>query len=146
MERCRLKLTVGGYTLSVAESCTGGLIAQRLTEVPGSSNTLSRSSSLLDDAKTRTVGVDPCDCCWNMGSQRAGCEAIGRRNSQNARAPISGLSVTGIAGPGGGSERNLWASFTLRSPTTPTQKHSQLMIPGDRNLIRWRASQAALDF
>ncbi|MFN2514203.1 MAG: CinA family protein, partial [Pyrinomonadaceae bacterium] len=55
-----LKLTVGGYTLSVAESCTGGLIAQRLTEVPGSSKYFIEGVvAYSNDAKTRTLGVEP---------------------------------------------------------------------------------------
>ena len=55
-----LKLTVGGYTLSVAESCTGGLIAQRLTDVPGSSKYFIEGAvTYSNDAKTRTLGVEP---------------------------------------------------------------------------------------
>ena len=55
-----LKLTIGGYTLSVAESCTGGLIAQRLTEVPGSSKYFIEGVvAYSNDAKTRTLGVEP---------------------------------------------------------------------------------------
>ena len=55
-----LKLTLGGYTLSVAESCTGGLIAQRLTEVPGSSKYFIEGAvTYSNEAKTRTLGVEP---------------------------------------------------------------------------------------
>ena len=55
-----LKLSVGGYTLSVAESCTGGLLAQRLTDVAGSSKYFIEGVvTYANDAKTRTLGVEP---------------------------------------------------------------------------------------
>ena len=55
-----LKLSVGGYTLAVAESCTGGLIAQRLTDVPGSSKYFIEGVvAYSNDAKTRALGVEP---------------------------------------------------------------------------------------
>lgn len=140
-----LKLRVGGYTLSVAESCTGGLIAQRVTEVPGSSKYFIEGVvAYSNDAKTRTLGVDPA-LIWENGAVSA---PVARAMAEGIRERAQtdfGLSITGIAGPAGGSEEKPVGLVYISLADDVQTKTRKLQIPGDRQLIRWRASQAALD-
>jgi nicotinamide-nucleotide amidase len=140
-----LKLTVGGFTLSVAESCTGGLIAQRLTEVPGSSKYFIEGVvAYSNDAKTRTLGVEPVLLLEHGAVSAPVAEAMAEGIRKRARTDFS-LSVTGIAGPGGGSDEKPVGLVYIALADDAHTEHRKLIIPGDRNLIRWRASQAALD-
>ncbi len=140
-----LRLSVGGYTLAVAESCTGGLIAQRLTEVPGSSRYFIEGVvAYSNDAKTRTLGVEPILLLENGAVSAAVAEAMAEGVRQRANTDF-GLSVTGVAGPGGGSEEKPVGLVYIALADDAHTEARKLMIPGDRQLIRWRASQAALD-
>ena len=140
-----LKLTVGGYTLAVAESCTGGLIAERLTEVPGSSKFFMEGVvTYSNNAKVRLLGIPPMliDGYGAVSSQVAEAMADGVR--QRAGTDF-GISVTGIAGPDGGTpEKPVGLVYIALSDDAHTESR-KLMLPGDRHLIRWRSSQAALD-
>lgn len=140
-----LKLSVGRYTLAVAESCTGGLIAQRLTDVPGSSKYFVEGVvAYSNDAKQRTLGVEPILLLEHGAVSAPVAEAMAEGVRKRAGADF-GLSVTGIAGPDGGSEEKpVGLVFIALSDEVQTE-HRKLQIPGDRHLIRWRASQAALD-
>lgn len=140
-----LRLTVTGFTLAVAESCTGGLVAQRLTETPGSSAYLMEGVvAYSNEAKIRTLGVDP-ELIKEHGAVSAEvAEAMAEGVRRHADTDF-GISVTGIAGPGGGtSEKPVGLVYIALSDDAHTE-HRKLMLPGDRHLIRWRASQAALD-
>ncbi len=140
-----LKLTLGGYTLAVAESCTGGLVAQRLTEVPGSSKYFIEGAvTYSNEAKTRTLGVEPALLLEHGAVSAPVAEAMAEGIRQRARTDF-GLSVTGIAGPGGGSEEKPVGLVYIALADDIKTKHRKLQIPGDRQLVRWRTSQAALD-
>ena len=133
-------------TLAVAESCTGGLIGMRLTEVPGSSRYfLEGAVTYSNEAKTRTLGV-PAETINEYGavsSETAEAMADGIRRRADSDY---GVSVTGVAGPDGGSEDKpvgtVFVGYADRSRT----KSIKFVFPGDRHLIRWRSSQAALDY
>lgn len=140
-----LRLTVTGFTLAVAESCTGGLIASRLTEVAGSSAYLMEGVvAYSNEAKIRTLGVDS-ELIKRHGAVSAEvAEAMAEGVRRHADTDF-GLSVTGIAGPGGGtSEKPVGLVYIALSDDAHTENR-KLMIPGDRHLVRWRSSQAALD-
>lgn len=140
-----LKLAVGRYTLAVAESCTGGLIAQRLTDVPGSSKYFIEGVvAYSNDSKKRTLGVEPILLLEHGAVSAAVAEAMAEGVRKHARADF-GLSVTGIAGPEGGSEEKPVGLVYIALSDDVQTEHRKLKIPGDRHLIRWRASQAALD-
>jgi len=140
-----LRLSVGGYTVSVAESCTGGLIAQRLTEVPGSSKYFIEGVvAYANDAKTRTLGVEPMLLLEHGAVSAPVAEAMAEGIRKRAGTDF-GLSATGIAGPGGGTEEKpVGLGYIALADEVRTQLR-ELRLPGDRQLIRWRASQAALD-
>jgi nicotinamide-nucleotide amidase len=140
-----LRLAVGGFTIAVAESCTGGLIAQRLTEVPGSSVYFMEGVvAYSNEAKIRTLGVDA-DLIATHGAVSAEvAEAMAVGVKERAGTDF-GLSITGIAGPGGGSEEKPVGLVYIALADDAHTEHRKLNIPGDRHLIRWRSSQAALD-
>jgi nicotinamide-nucleotide amidase len=140
-----LKLTLGGYTLAVAESCTGGLVAQRLTEVPGASKYFIEGAvTYSNEAKTRTLGVEPALLLEHGAVSAPVAEAMAEGIRKRARTDF-GLAVTGIAGPGGGSEEKPVGLVYIALADDIKIKHRKLQIPGDRQLVRWRSSQAALD-
>ena len=140
-----LRLAVSGFTLAVAESCTGGIICQRLTEVPGSSVYLMEGIiAYSNEAKTRSLGVDPelIRAHGAVSGEVAEAMAVGARDRAGTDF---GLAVTGIAGPEGGSEGKPVGLVYIALADDAHTEHRKLNIPGDRHLIRWRSSQAALD-
>ena len=140
-----LRLAVSGFTVAVAESCTGGLIAHRLTEVPGSSSYFTEGVvTYSNEAKTRLLGV-PEELIERRGAVSAEvAEAMAEGVKRRAGVDF-GLAVTGVAGPGGGTdEKPVGLVYVSLSDDAHTE-HRRLMLPGDRYLIRWRSSQAALD-
>jgi nicotinamide-nucleotide amidase len=140
-----LKLSLGGYTLSVAESCTGGLLAERITEVPGSSKYFIEGVvAYANDAKTRTLGVEPMLLLEHGAVSGPVAEAMADGIRRRAGTDF-GLSITGIAGPDGGTEEKPVGTVFIALASDVKTEHRKLHLPGDRHLIRWRASQAALD-
>jgi len=133
-------------TVSVAESCTGGMIGMRLTDVAGSSAYfLEGVITYSNEAKKRALGV-PAETLESFGavsSQTAEAMAYGVR--QRAGTDY-GIAVTGIAGPDGGSEEKPVGTVFIGYSDKTNTKSLRLTLPGDRYLIRWRSSQAALDY
>ncbi|MGC2234847.1 MAG: competence/damage-inducible protein A [Pyrinomonadaceae bacterium] len=135
-----------GKTLSTAESCTGGLIAQRLTDISGSSEYFIEGVvAYSNEAKIRTLNV-PKDLIEKHGAVSAEvAEAMAKGMRARAETDYA-ISITGIAGPGGGSvEKPVGLVFIGYSDENQT-KSFKILLPGDRYLIRWRSSQAALDY
>jgi nicotinamide-nucleotide amidase len=140
-----LKLSVGGFTVAVAESCTGGLIAQRLTDVPGSSKYFVEGVVTYSNAsKTRLLGVDRKLILAEGAVSAAVAEAMAE-GVRNGAGTDFGLAVTGIAGPDGGTEEKPVGLVFVALADDAHTEHRRLTLPGDRHLVRWRASQAALD-
>lgn len=138
-------LTVKGFTLAVAESCTGGLIAQRLTNVPGSSKYFVEGVvTYSNEAKTRLLGVDK-QLIKEFGAVSQQVARDMARGVRHKAKTDFGLAVTGIAGPDGGTEEKPVGLVYIALADDAHTEHKRFMIPGDRELIRWRASQAALD-
>jgi nicotinamide-nucleotide amidase len=140
-----LRLAVGGFNLAVAESCTGGLIAHRLTEVPGSSSYFMEGVvTYSNEAKTRLLGV-PEELIERHGAVSAEVAEAMAEGVKRRAATDFGLAVTGVAGPGGGTEEKPVGLVYVSLADDAHTEHRRIMLPGDRHLIRWRASQAALD-
>jgi nicotinamide-nucleotide amidase len=138
-------LTEKGKTLSVAESCTGGLIAERLTEVSGSSGYFIEGvTAYANEAKIRTLNVAP-QLIKSHGAVSAEvAEAMAKGMRERAKTDYA-ISVTGIAGPTGGTEEKPVGLVFIGYSDENETKAIKITLPGDRHLIRWRASQAALD-
>ncbi|MEO8436685.1 MAG: competence/damage-inducible protein A [Pyrinomonadaceae bacterium] len=140
-----LRLSVGGFTVAVAESCTGGLVAQRLTDVPGSSKYFVEGIvAYSNSAKSKILGVDP----KLILAEGAVSAAVAEEMAEGVRELAGtdfGLAVTGIAGPGGGTEEKPVGLVFIALADDAHTEHRKLSLPGDRHLVRWRASQAVLD-
>ncbi len=141
-----IRLKERGETVSVAESCTGGLIARRLTEIPGSSAYFMEGAvTYSNEAKIRTLNVSA-EILEKYGAVSAECaEAMAKGMRQRAGTDHA-ISVTGIAGPDGGSEEKPVGTVFIGYAGPRDVKFVKIVLPGDRYLIRWRASQAALDY
>lgn len=139
-------LTEKGKTLSVAESCTGGMVGMRLTDVPGSSAYFIEGAiTYSNEAKIGTLNVPP-ELLEKHGAVSAECaEAMAKGMRERAGTDYA-ISVTGIAGPDGGSEEKPVGTVFIGFASTLKIKSVKLVLPGDRYLIRWRSSQAALDY
>ncbi len=134
-----------GQTLSVAESCTGGLLGARITTVPGSSNYF-RGGFLtyIDAMKTKLLGV-PAELIAEytaVSEAAAGAMAEGARRSTGADYA---LSITGYAGPDGGTAENPVGTVFVGLATPDGTAVRRLRLPGDRDRIRGFAVQNALD-
>jgi nicotinamide-nucleotide amidase len=139
------RLALKGYTLATAESCTGGLIAERVTRVPGSSEYfLGGIVSYTEAAKSSLLGV-PAELISKRGVVSGDvAEAMARGAKQRFGSTI-GLSITGVAGPSGGTEETPVGTVYVGIADDVGTSNRRMILPGDRHLIRWRASQAALE-
>ena len=139
-------LTGSGRTLSVAESCTGGLISMRLTEVPGSSGYFMEGAvTYSNEAKVRTLGVSESTLQTHGAVSSQTAEEMAKGMRERAGTDLA-IAVTGVAGPGGGSEEKPVGTVFVGYADGYATRSMKFMFPGDRELIRWRASQAALDY
>ena len=131
-------------TIAVAESCTGGLLGGRLTAIPGSSDVFLGGVLAYDNSvKTQLLGVDP----GLLATHGAVSEPVAVAMARGVRTRLSsdvGLSITGVAGPGGGTPEKpvgtVWIAIDGAAP-----RAVGLRLIGDRTEIRQRAVQAALD-
>jgi nicotinamide-nucleotide amidase len=133
-------------TIAVAESCTGGMLAERLTNVPGSSNYfLGGIVCYSNDLKTSFVDV-PAAIIESKGavsSEVALALADGIRRRAGATL---GIGITGIAGPGGGTPEKPVGLVHIGIADERGPRERSMRFPGDRERIRQYATQAALDF
>ena len=133
-------------TVALAESCTGGLIGHRLTQVPGSSAYVDRGVICYSNqAKIELLGVPP-DLIEQHGAVSAEVAAAMARGIRERSVVSIGLSVTGIAGPGGGTDTKpvglVYVGLNASTGDAITREHR---FHGDRSVIKQRSSQAALD-
>ncbi|MER3632713.1 MAG: hypothetical protein C4325_11590 [Blastocatellia bacterium] len=133
-------------TLATAESCTGGLISMRITEVPGSSDYFMQGVvAYSNDAKVQLLGV-PESVISTYGAVSGETAEAMAAGVRSRAATDYAISVTGIAGPSGGTPSKPVGTVYIGCATPFGVKTCHVLLPGDRELIRWRASQAALDF
>jgi nicotinamide-nucleotide amidase len=140
LDRCRER----GLTLATAESCTGGLVAARLTAVPGSSEVIVGGIvSYANEVKIGQLGV-PAELIEEHGAVSA--EVAGAM-ARGARAELGvdvAVSVTGVAGPGGGTEEKPVGLVYFHAETPDGGRGSHFSFPGDRDSIRRRSVVASL--
>lgn len=135
-----------GYTVATAESCTGGLLAGRLTEVPGSSEYFQEGVvSYSNEAKADLLGVPAALIAQHgaVSEEVAKAMAQGIRRRSNA---TFGIGITGIAGPGGGSEEKpVGLVYIALADDTEQADARRFVFPGDRHFVRTLSVNAALD-
>jgi nicotinamide-nucleotide amidase len=139
-------LRAAGQTLTAAESCTGGLFSQRITAVPGSSDYfLGAAITYSNELKTQMVGV-PQEMLAEHG---AVSEPVARAMAEGVRRSLGsdwGVGITGVAGPGGGSEEKPVGTVhvAVAGPGDEVE-HRKLRLPGDRDRIRRFSTQITLE-
>jgi nicotinamide-nucleotide amidase len=138
-------LEMRGATLSVAESCTGGMLAQRLTSISGSSRSfLGGAVVYSNELKTEFAGV-PEELIEERGAVSREVAAALAEGIRRRCHSTYGVGVTGIAGPSGGTEEKpvglVYVALSDGVQTEVLEKH----FPGDRERVRFFASQQALD-
>ena len=122
------------------------LIARRLTEIPGSSAYFMEGAvTYSNDAKMRTLNVSP-DILEKHGAVSAECAEAMAAGLRKYAGTDHAISVTGIAGPDGGSDEKPVGTVFIGYAGEKGVKSVKIVLPGDRYLIRWRSSQAALDY
>jgi nicotinamide-nucleotide amidase len=132
-------------TIAVAESCSGGLLASRITDMPGSSRYFQRGVVCYsNEAKTELLGVSE-DMLREHGavSEPVACamaEGIAARAKTNV-----GVGVTGIAGPGGGTPEKPVGTVVIAVTVNGTTKVRTLKLFGGRDMIKFQSAQAALN-
>jgi nicotinamide-nucleotide amidase len=140
LDTCR----AGGLTLATAESCTGGLVAARLTSVPGASDVfLGSVVAYANDVKLSELGVPP-DVLESHGAVSAEAAAAMAHGARARLGADVAVAVTGVAGPDGGSEEKPVGLVFLHAAGPNGDEARRLDLPGDREMIRGRATTAAL--
>jgi len=138
-------LAARGLWLAAAESCTGGLVTSRLTDVPGSSRYVGASIvAYANDAKMSLLGVPEA----LIAGHGAVSEPVARAMAEGIRARAGadlGLGITGIAGPGGGTPEKPVGTVAVALATDGGTTARTFRFFGDRELVKFQASQAALD-
>jgi nicotinamide-nucleotide amidase len=135
----------GRHRLAVAESCTGGMIAERVTAIPGASDTfIGGVVAYADVIKTAALKV-PLETLEAHGAVSEETVRAMAEGAQRLFAVDCTIAVTGIAGPGGGSPEKPVGTVWLAARVHTTTRALKRVFPGDRDEIRRRAAQAGLD-
>ena len=138
-------LIARGLTLSVAESCTGGLLGHRLTNVSGSSAYFERGVVVYSNrAKQELLGV-PEEVLRAHGAVSAPCAEAMARGICERSGSACGLSVTGIAGPDGGTPQKPVGTVFVGVAVSGHVASKRFRFLGDRVAIKWQSAQTALD-
>jgi nicotinamide-nucleotide amidase len=133
-----------GWTLSTAESCTGGMVAERITSVPGASGAFAGSVvTYSNSSKHQLLGVsdDLLERYGAVSAEVAAAMAAGARMRVGADVAVA---VTGIAGPGGGTSEKPVGLVFLHAESPDGERARELNLPGEREPIRRRSTMAAL--
>ena len=138
-------LTAKGWRIAAAESCTGGLLMKRLTDVAGSSRYVERGFVTYSyESKTELVGVEP-EMLRAHGAVSAPVAEQMARGARERAGVELGVGITGIAGPDGGSEQKPVGTVFIAVATVDQVSVRDYRFVGSRSTVRERATQTALD-
>lgn len=132
-------------TLSIAESCTGGLLANRITDIPGSSRYFLIGLTVYSNASKNKVLNIPLDKIKKYGAvSKQVAKAMAKNVRLLAKSDI-GIGISGIAGPGGGTKKKPVGLVYIALSTKNKTICKEYRFLGQRNIIKYKATQAALD-
>jgi PncC family amidohydrolase len=135
-----------GWTVSIAESCTGGLVCDRITDVPGSSDYFEGGMvNYSNESKEKHLGV-PLDDIKRYGAVSS---QVAKKMAQGVRKTFSttfGLSTTGVAGPTGGTKRSPIGRVFIGVASGKRTWVKKLDLKGSRREIKEKATERALQF
>ena len=132
-------LSAGGEKLAVAESCTGGLLAKKITGLPGASDWFTAGVvSYSNKSKTRLLDVPEALITSHGAVSREAAESMARGAQKNCQADYA-LAITGIAGPSGGSEEKPVGTVYIALASAGSTEVSRFNFNGDREQIRHRS-------
>ena len=140
LDRCRAR----GLTLATAESCTGGMVAARLTAVPGASDVF-RGAVVAYADEVKELGLDVPESL--LAEHGAVSAEVARAMAEGVRARLGadvGVAVTGVAGPDGGTPDKPVGLVFAHAAGPDGEKAVRTELPGDRAMIRGRATAASL--
>ena len=133
-----------GRTLAVGESCTGGLAARRVTDVPGASSVfLGGMVAYANEAKVKHLGIDR----EVLAAHGAVSRPVALAMAQGAAAVFGadcGIGITGVAGPGGGTPEKPVGTVHIAATVGEESAAEEWHFPEDREAVRIRSAQAAL--
>jgi nicotinamide-nucleotide amidase len=133
-----------GLTIGAAESCTGGLVAARLTSMPGSSDVFVGGLVAYDD-RLKLDGLNvPAEVLERHGAVSAETAAAMASGARSALGADVGVSVTGVAGPGGGTPQKPVGLVFIHAESPDASHGVELHLPGSRDAVRRRAAASAL--
>ena len=134
-----------GLSIAVAESCTGGLLASRLTDVAGSSDYFDRGVVCYsNDAKIEWLGVSPDLLAAHGAVSEPVAQAMADGVRQRARSGV-GVGITGIAGPGGGTPEKPVGMVCIAVVTPVQQQVRTFQFIGSRDMVKFQSAQAAMN-
>jgi len=134
-----------GLRVALAESCTGGLLSARLTELPGASRYLDRAYiSYANTAKVDQLGIDPAILSRMGAVSEEVAQAMAAGARQKAGADLA-VAITGVAGPGGGTEEKPVGLVFVALDGAAGTRVRRCFFPGERGRVRVQAVQAALE-
>ena len=140
LDLCRVQ----GLTLATAESCTGGMVAARLTGVAGASDVfLGSVVAYANDVKEAGLGVSA-ELIAEHGAVSAEVAAAMAAGARERLGGDIAVAVTGVAGPGGGTAEKPVGLVFVHAVGPVGEKSVRIELPGDREMIRGRATAAAL--
>ncbi len=137
-------LRAKGWTLALAESCTGGLVAELITQNPASDYFLGGVVSYANEVKRDILGVDP----HSLATVGAVSEEVVRQMAEGARTRLgadTAVALSGIAGPGGGTEEKPVGLVHIAISTPVRTIAIERVFTGDRQRIQLRAAYTALN-
>lgn len=138
-------LREAGATVAVAESCTGGLVASRMTDVPGSSDYLLEGIVSYSNAAKMVRLEVPAGTIERHGAVSAETAAAMAQGVRRTSGATYGLSTTGVAGPGGGTPEKPVGLVYLGLATAAGVETRKLMLGPDRHVNKTRSALAALN-
>jgi competence/damage-inducible protein CinA-like protein len=138
-------MRTAGWTIAVAESCTGGLLMSRLTDVPGSSAYVERGVVCYSNRSKIDLAGVPASVIEEHG---AVSEPVAQAMAEGIRARAGanvGIGVTGIAGPGGGTPEKPVGTVAIAVATNDASRVRTLKFFGGREMVKFQAAQAAMN-